>query len=214
MLGTESWRLGNRLMSAAATINEADATVVASTCPSGFDADGGNHAENRVEADRVVTFHDAKPGWTTRGRGHRRGYRHSDRGGAALSALGTSISHGPTGRAGRPYIIGGGPYTGAPALAAQVALRASAELLRRCARVRRRRDSGYSEDLIVQPYESDVLTPERAEDLRDGAQQYDNVVVLGPGSAPPTRPLEAARQFLESYTGRVVVDADALAVVP
>jgi len=121
----------------------------------------------------------------------------------------------PDGRAGRPYIIGGGPYTGAPALAAQAALRASAELSFVAAPESVAGEiQGYSEDLIVQPYESDVLTPERAEDLLETAQQYDNVVVLGPGLGTADETLEAARQFLESYTGRVVVDADALAVVP
>jgi len=216
MLGTGiSGDLREPAASAAATINEADATVVAVDVPSGFDADGGNHAENRVEADRVVTFHDAKPG--------------VDDLAAEVTVADIGIPTAaerfvgpgdidlarPDGRAGRPYIIGGGPYTGAPALAAQAALRASAELSFVAAPESVAGEiQGYSEDLIVQPYESDVLTPERAEDLLETAQQYDNVVVLGPGLGTADETLEAARQFLESYTGRVVVDADALAVVP
>ncbi|SEP68018.1 NAD(P)H-hydrate dehydratase [Natrinema salaciae] len=215
MLGTGiSGDLREPAATAAAAITEADATVVAVDVPSGFDADAGDHADNGVEADRVVTFHDAKPGL------------------AALDAAVTVADIGipvaaerfvgpgdvrlarPDGRDGRPYVIGGGPYTGAPALAAQAALRAGAELSFVAAP-----DSiageiqGYSEDLIVQPYDSDVLTPAVADDLLETAERYDDVVVIGPGLGTADETLEAARQFLASYTGRAVVDADALEVV-
>ncbi|MWV39745.1 NAD(P)H-hydrate dehydratase [Natrialba sp. INN-245] len=216
MLGTGiSGDLREPAATAARAINDADATVVAVDVPSGFDADGGDHADNRVEADHVVTFHDVKPGLE------------------ALDAEITVADIGipdaaerfvgpgdvdlarPTDREGRPYVIGGGPYTGAPALAAQSALRAGAELSFVAAP-----DSvtgeiqGYSEDLIVQPYEGDVLTPDQVDGLVETAERYENVVVLGPGLGTADETLEAVCQFLESYTGRAVVDADALAVVP
>ncbi|QLK26767.1 NAD(P)H-hydrate dehydratase [Natrinema zhouii] len=216
MLGTGiSGDLREPAATAARAINDAATTVVAVDVPSGFDADGGDHADNAVEADRVVTFHDTKPGL--------------DELAADVTVADIGIPDAaerfvgpgdidlarPDGRAGRPYIIGGGPYTGAPALAAQAALRASAELSFVAAPESVAGEiQGYSEDLIVQSYESDVLTPERAEDLLETAEQYDNVVVLGPGLGTADETLEAARQFLESYTGRVVVDADALEVVP
>ncbi|MDF9745826.1 NAD(P)H-hydrate dehydratase [Natrinema salsiterrestre] len=216
MLGTGiSGELREPAATAAAAINEADATVVAVDVPSGFDADAGDRADNGVEADRVVTFHDAKPGLE------------------AIDAEVTVADIGipaaaerfvgpgdvrlarPDGREGRPYIIGGGPYTGAPALAAQAALRGGAELSFVAVP-----DSvageiqGYSEDLIVQAYDSDVLTPDVADGLLETAERYDNVVVIGPGIGTADETLEAVRQFLGSYTGRAVVDADALEVVP
>jgi len=104
-----------------------------STCPPDSTPMEANHAENRVEADRVVTFHDAETGV-------------DDLAAevtvadiiiptAAERFVGGDIDLArPDGRAGRPYIIGGGPYTGAPALAAQAALRQRRTLLRRCAR--------------------------------------------------------------------------------
>ncbi|ELY49290.1 bifunctional ADP-dependent NAD(P)H-hydrate dehydratase/NAD(P)H-hydrate epimerase [Natronolimnohabitans innermongolicus] len=216
MLGTGiSGDLREPAATAAEAINAADATVVAVDVPSGFDANDGDHADNGVEADRVVTFHDTKPG---------------------LGALDAEVSVAdigipaaaerdvgpgdislarPDGRAGRPYVIGGGPYTGAPALAAQAALRASAELAFVAAPDTVAGEiQGYSEDLIVQSYAADVLTPDIADDLLETAEQYDNVVVLGPGLGTDEETLEAARQFLSEYTGQVVVDADALAVVP
>ncbi|WP_436344460.1 NAD(P)H-hydrate dehydratase [Natronorubrum sp. FCH18a] len=216
VLGTGiSGDLREPVATAAEAINAADATVVSVDVPSGFDANEGAHADNGVDADRVVTFHDAKPGL--------------DELAADVSVADIGIPAAaeryvgpgdislarPDGRDGRPNIIGGGPYTGAPALAAQAALRASAELSFVAAPDAVAGEiQGYSEDLIVQPYEQDVLTPEVAEDLLETAEQYDNVVVLGPGLGTDDETLEAAAQFLESYSGRVVVDADALEVVP
>lgn len=216
MLGTGiSGDLREPVATAAEAINDADATVVAVDVPTGFDADGGDHAGNRVEADRVVTFHDAKPGLEDLAAE----ITVADIGipAAAERFVGPgdlSLAR-PVGRDGRPYVIGGGPYTGAPALAAQAALRAGAELSFVAAPESVAGEiQGYAEDLIVQPYEEDVLTPERADELLETARRYDNPVVLGPGLGTADETLEAARRFLESYDGRVVVDADALAVVP
>ncbi|WP_254764920.1 NAD(P)H-hydrate dehydratase [Natrinema marinum] len=216
MLGTGiSGDLREPAATAARAINEADATVVAVDVPSGFDADGGDHAANGVDADRIVTFHDSKPGL--------------DDLEAAVSVADIGIPAAaerfvgpgdvdlarPTGRDGRPYIIGGGPYTGAPALAAQASLRAGAELSFVAAPDAVAGEiQSYAEDLIVQPYESDRLSPDRVDDLLETAERYDDVVVLGPGLGSADETLEAVRQFLSSYTGRAVVDADALAVVP
>ena len=216
MLGTGiSGDLREPAATAAAAIDDADATVVAVDVPSGLDADGGEGAANGVDADHVVTFHDVKPGLED------------------LAAEVTVADIGipaaaerfvgpgdvrlarPDGRDGRPYVVGGGPYTGAPALAAQAALRAGAELSFVAAPDAVAGEiQGYSEDLIVQPYAGEVLTPDQADDLLETAQQYDNVVVLGPGLGIDDDTLEAAREFLSAYAGEVVVDADALRVVP
>ncbi|ELY39737.1 carbohydrate kinase [Natronorubrum tibetense GA33] len=216
MLGTGiSGDLREPAATAAEAINDADATVVAVDVPSGFDANDGDHAGNGVEADRIVTFHDTKPGLDEL----TADVTVTDIGipAAAERYVGpgdVSLAR-PDGRDGRPYVIGGGPYTGAPALAAQGALRAGAELAFVAAPDAVAGEiQGYSEDLIVQPYAEDVLTPERTEELLETAEQYDNVVVLGPGLGIADETLEAAKQFLESYDGRVVVDADALRVVP
>ncbi|THE63749.1 NAD(P)H-hydrate dehydratase [Salinadaptatus halalkaliphilus] len=216
MLGTGiSGELREPAATAADAINDADATVVSVDVPSGFDAEAGEHADTGVVADHVVTFHDTKPGLENL----KAEITVADIGIPAAAERfvgpGDVTLARPDGREGRPYVIGGGPYTGAPALAAQAALRASAELAFVAAPETVSREiQGYSEDLIVQPYESEVLTPDVAEDLLETAQQYDNAVVLGPGLGTDEDTLAAAKQFLESFTGRVVVDADALEVVP
>ncbi|ELY53072.1 carbohydrate kinase [Natronococcus jeotgali DSM 18795] len=216
MLGTGiSGELREPAATAAEAINAADATVVAVDVPSGFDADAGAVADNAVEADRVVTFHDAKPGLAELDCE----LAVADIGipAAAERDVGpgdVSLAE-PDGREGRAYVIGGGPYTGAPALAAQAALRTGAELSFVAAPDAVAGEiQGYAEDLIVQPYESEILTPEVAEDLLETATSYDNVVVIGPGLGTDEETLEAARRFLSGYDGRAVVDADALEVVP
>ena len=46
------------------------------------------------------------------------------------------------------------------------------------------------------------------------ATEYDDVVVLGPGLGTADETVEAARTFIEEFKGPMVIDADALSVVP
>ncbi|MFC4245445.1 NAD(P)H-hydrate dehydratase [Natribaculum luteum] len=216
MLGTGiSGDLREPAATAARAIDEADATVVAVDVPSGFDADAGDHAENGVEADHVVTFHDEKPGMADL----EAEVHVADIGipAAAKRFVGPGDRRlaRPDERGGRAFVIGGGPFTGAPALAAQAALRAGMDLSFVAAPASVTGEiQGYAPDLIVQPYESDVLTLEQVDDLVETAERYDDVVILGPGLGTAEETLEAARDFLDSYTGPAVVDADALSIVP
>ena len=204
---------------AARAINATDTPVVAVDVPSGVDADTGDAAGIAVGADHVVTFHDTKPGLDsleTRltvadigipeaaerfvGPGDLRG-RHR----AAESHKG---DHGEI------LVIGGGPYTGAPALSAQAALRAGADLVHvACPASVAPQIQGYSENLIVHPFDGDRLTPAVVDTLVDLAVEQD-VVICGPGLGAHEETLTAVASFLESYAGRAVIDADALSVVP
>jgi len=202
---------------AAERIDESDATVVAVDVPSGVDADTGSAEGSAVEADRVVTFHDEKPGLDSLDAE----VTVADIGipAAAERFLGPGdmrpVRRGPEAEDARAYVVGGGPYTGAPALAAQAALRAGANLSFVAAPGPvAPQIQGYTEDLIVQSYDGERLSPEQVPDLVDTAESYDDVVVLGPGLGNADETLEAARQFLAEFSGRAVVDADALPVVP
>jgi len=205
--------------SAIGAINATGATVVSVDVPSGIDADTGEAAGAAVEADRVVTFHDAKPGLadldaavTVADIGIPEAAERFVGPGDLLSLGRDPASH--KGDHGRIFVIGGGPYTGAPALAAQAALRAGADLAYVAAPAAVAENiQDYSADLIVERYEGDRLAPEWVDPLLDRARERD-VVVLGPGlgDAPETR--EAVRALLAGYAGRAVVDADALSVVP
>ncbi len=218
MLGTGiSGDLREPEATAARAINDHDATVVAVDAPSGIDADTGEVPDPAVSADRVVTFHDTKPGLAALD--------------CEVTVADIGIPHAaerfvgpgdlefgapdPNAAEARVFVIGGGPYTGAPALSAQAALRAGADLsFLACPASISDVLAGYAEDLIMQAYGSDRLTPDEVEDLIDTATEYDDVVVLGPGLGTADETLEAARIFLEEFEGPMVVDADALEIVP
>ncbi|KYH25362.1 NAD(P)H-hydrate epimerase [Halalkalicoccus paucihalophilus] len=217
MLGTGiSGELREPEATAAHEINAAEATVVSVDVPSGVDADSGDVPESAVEADRVVTFHDGKPGLADLDCE----VSVADIGIPAAAEryvgpgdleLGTPAPDAGT----RVFVIGGGPYTGAPALSAQAALRSGAELsFLACPESIKDVLAGYAEDLIVQEYESDRLSPAEVEGLIETATKHDDVVVLGPGLGTADETLEAARTFLEEFEGPMVVDADALSIVP
>lgn len=197
-------------------VNASGATVVAVDVPSGVDADTGRGAGDAVDPDRVVTFHDDKPGLdaydvTVADIGIPAAAERLV-GPGELPATRSSTAH--KGDAGEVLIIGGGPYTGAPALAAQAAMRAGADLVRvACPRGIAREVQSFEAGLIVEPFDADHLTAARVPDLLDRAAAHD-AVVLGPGLGSAEATGEAVRDFLDAYDGRAVVDADALRVVP
>lgn len=204
---------------AAAAIDAADAPVLSVDVPSGLDADTGTLAPNAVDPDHVVTFHEVKPGLdaldatvTVADIGIPRGASEFV-GPGDLQRLGRDPeSH--KGDHGDVLVVGGGPYTGAPALTAQATFRAGGDLARvACPSAIADTVQGYSENLIVEPFDGERLEPRHVDALADRAAAVD-VVVLGPGlgSADPT--LSAARDLLEGLSGTVVVDADPLSVVP
>ncbi len=205
--------------SAARAINSTDATVVAVDVPSGVDADTGESAGVAVEADRIVTFHDEKPGL----RNAEADVTVADIGIPAAAERIVErgdllrLSRDPTahkGDFGKVLIVGGGPYTGAPALSGQAALRAGADLAYvACPETVTGTVQGYGEDLIVRSLSGERLAPEHVPELLSMAEGMD-CVVIGPGLGDAERTLEAVRSFLSGFEGTAVVDADALSVVP
>ncbi|WP_049899365.1 bifunctional ADP-dependent NAD(P)H-hydrate dehydratase/NAD(P)H-hydrate epimerase [Halococcus agarilyticus] len=205
---------------AAEAINATDATVVAVDVPSGVDADTGEATSGAIEADSIVTFHDEKPGLGELDAAVRVVDIGIPRAAERFVGPGdlrtnTRDPHAAKGDSGRVLVIGGGPYTGAPALAAEASLRAGADL----AFVSVPQDvfepiAGYAEDLIVQPYDAEQLSPDQVEGLVETATDHDDVVVLGPGLGTADETLEAVREFLREFDGLAVIDADALSVVP
>jgi len=204
---------------AAAAIDETDATVVSVDVPSGVDANTGEAADVAVDADRVVTFHDAKPGLAELDAE----VTVADIGipDAAETFVGPGdlsyLERDPTahkGDFGRVLVVGGGPYAGAPALTAHAALRAGADLaFVACPASVADRVQGFGESLIVRPLAGDLVGTTHLDPLLDYAAEVD-CVVLGPGLGDADGTRETVRQFLSAYDGRVVVDADALAEVP
>ncbi|MFB6152939.1 MAG: NAD(P)H-hydrate dehydratase [Halodesulfurarchaeum sp.] len=203
--------------SAIVAVNGTGGTVVAVDVPSGMDVDTGEVVDVAVEADRVITFHDQKPGL-------------ADRDDVTIADIGippaaetfvgagdlfkvTRPAESHKGDFGRVMVIGGGPYTGAPALAGQAALRAGADLAFISTPEPVADDiQGFSEDLIVEPLLGTRLLPEHADELLERAANRD-AVVIGPGLGEANDTQDAVAAFLSAFDGRAVVDADALQVV-
>jgi NAD(P)H-hydrate epimerase len=220
MLGTGiEGRLREPAATAAARMNDGNAPVLSVDVPSGLDAETGEVADNAVEPDHVITFHDTKPGLadlaaevTVAGIGIPRAAESFVERGDLLRVRRDPQSH--KGENGEVLVVGGGPYVGAPALTAQAALRAGADLVRvACPTAVAHEVQGYREDLIVRPVEGRRLEPGHVGQVLELAAGHDAVVV-GPGLGDDPDTLEAAGALLEGYPGTAVVDADALSVVP
>ncbi|MFQ3318572.1 MAG: hydroxyethylthiazole kinase-like uncharacterized protein yjeF [Natronomonas sp.] len=200
-------------------INASDATVIAVDVPSGIDADTGESEGVAVDADQVVTFHDMKPGLesvdasvTVADIGIPETAELFVERGDLLRLDRNPAAH--KGDFGRVLVVGGGPYTGAPALSAQAALRAGADLAYvACPETVAREVQGYSENLIVDSLSGSHLAPKHVPELLDRAEGMD-CVVFGPGLGDHEDSLDAVTAFFEEFDGRAVVDADALQVVP
>lgn len=198
-------------------INGSDATVISVDVPSGMDVDTGEKPGIAVEADQVVTFHDLKPGL-------------ADRSDVTVANIGIPpaaerfVGPGDLKRLNRPadshkgdfgrvLVVGGGPYTGAPALSAQAALRAGADLAFVMAPESvADQIQSYSEDLIVRPVAGERIGTEHVGQILEAARAQD-VIVLGPGLGDDAESIDAVKEVLRDFRGRAVVDADALEAV-
>lgn len=200
-------------------LNDLDAPVLAVDVPSGVNADTGEATGAAIAADRVVTFHDRKPGLadleatvTVADIGIPDAAERFIGPGDVSPRRRDPESH--KGDAGTILVIGGGPYTGAPALTGLAALRAGADLSYVvCPDVVADRIAGYSPNLIVTGVDGEHITPDHVPTVLDRAEDADAIVV-GPGLGDADATCEAVASFLAEWEGRCVVDADALAVVP
>ena len=119
-----------------------------------------------------------------------------------------------SGRSGRVVVIGGGPFAGAPALAALAALRAGAERATvLCPRAVVESVRGYSPDLVVVPVGEVVLGPaEVPAVLEELGRQRVDALAVGMGAGRATGTVEALKEVLARWSIRspCVVDADGL----
>jgi ADP-dependent NAD(P)H-hydrate dehydratase / NAD(P)H-hydrate epimerase len=201
---------------------EAGKTVISVDIPSGLDPEG-NDFEKAVHAKLTVTFHHMKTGLTTEKAKTYTGLIKLVKIGIVAAAedyvgpgdlmlLRKRESWGHKGNSGRILVIGGGPYSGAPALAALAALRSGADLVTVAvpefiAQI----VAGYSPNLIVRKLSSDILCTEDLSILATLISSHDIVVMgMGLGRAPET--LETARKILP-LCKKAVLDADALSAL-
>jgi hydroxyethylthiazole kinase-like uncharacterized protein yjeF len=200
-------------------INSSDAFVISVDVPSGFDPDGTTF-EKSVQADLTLTFHKMKVGLLSKGAEKYAGaVRVVDIGipTEAEICVGpgdikpfqerSSASH--KGDAGRVLVIGGGPFSGAPALAALGALRAGADIVT-VAAPKNVSDiiASFSPNLIVRSLSNDRLVEEDVVVISELIKKHD-VVVMGMGLGTSKESLSAIKKIVP-LCNKAVIDADAL----
>jgi len=117
------------------------------------------------------------------------------------------------GQNGRLLVIGGGPYTGAPALAGMAAYRIGTDLVFvACPDSISSVVASYSPNLIVEGLDGARLGPEHTDRLIKLTERVD-AVLLGPGLGDDPSTLEGIRSFVSACDKPMVLDADALKAV-
>jgi NAD(P)H-hydrate epimerase len=196
-----------------------------------IDSPSGLGHKISFKADLTVTFHDIKEGMIVDGT------HHPDCGELVVRIIGipqeaaTYVGPGDLlrmpkkpkrskkGENGKLLIIGGGPFTGAPALAGLAAVKAGADLVR-LAVPRGVADviASFSPDLIVErlptldPFR---LGPEVLEHLT-GSIEWCHAVLIGPGAGNDRGTLHLLKDVIShaSSEGKnIVIDADGLTAV-
>lgn len=187
-------------------INSSGRQVISVDVPSGLGTD------KVVRADVAVTFHRPKPGLFGDFSVAEIGIPPQAElfiGPGDLGLLGGRRPESRKGDSGRILVLGGGPYTGAPALTAMAALRAGADIVTVATpRTAAGAVSGFSPNLIVRGLLEDHLVPDDLPLLRDLIPRHD-VVVMGMGLGRHQETREALAQIIP-LCDRAVIDADAL----
>ncbi len=122
------------------------------------------------------------------------------------------------GRNGRIVVIGGGPYSGAPALAALSALRSGAERATVLAPSgAAERIQSFSPNLVVRPFGSERFRPTDVGEILSFVRSAGpSAILLGMGAGAHEDTVEAMRAIERELVGEfpLIVDADGLAAVP
>jgi len=196
------------------------AFVVSGDIPSGLDPDTGE-SEKAVRANVTVTFHRAKKGLlktdarehvgelVVAGIGIPEGIENLAGPGDVRLVVRQRKPGSHKGDNGRVLIVGGGPFSGAPTLAALGALRAGADWVTIAApKSVSSVISSLSPNLIVHPLSSEILVEKDVPTVLNLIRAHD-VVVIGMGLGAEEETKRAARMIIEDEASRrVVVDAD------
>ncbi|MBA7526188.1 Bifunctional NAD(P)H-hydrate repair enzyme Nnr [subsurface metagenome] len=204
-------------------INDAKANstafVVAVDVPSGLDSDTGE-AEKAVRANLTLTFHRAKKGLLNKDAmdyvgelvvadiGIPEGLEKLAGPGDVRRVMKRKASS-HKGDNGRVLIVGGGPFFGAPTLAALASLHAGADWVTIAApKSVSPIISSLSPNLIVQPLSSGILVEKDVPLVSSLIKKHD-VVVIGMGLGAEEETKKATKMIIEDNASKkVVVDAD------
>lgn len=222
MLGTGvKGRLREPFARAVEIINSSNSYVVAVDVPTGLNPDTGEYV-TAVKADLTVTFHKAKPGLVkpdvaevvgelvVRDIGIPLLFEKLTGPGDVKKVYRRYLT-GHKGNHGRVLIVGGGPYSGAPALAAMAAYATGADVVTVAVpEVVYDIVASFSPNLIVRKLSGDMLGMKNLEEIRELAAKH-HVVVMGMGAGRSEEVKEVAEEVLKlEEVKKAVLDADAL----
>ncbi|MCX9014767.1 MAG: NAD(P)H-hydrate dehydratase [Candidatus Methanoperedens sp.] len=200
-------------------INASGAYVISIDVPSGFDPDGGDF-DKSVRANLTATFHKMKVGLLpATAREYTGGIQVIDIGippdaeffvgKGDIKPFMERQAGSHKGDSGRVLIIGGGAYSGAPALSALAALRAGADIVTVAAP---KSVSGiiasFSPNLIVHALSGKRLSVNHIPEISRLIEKHD-VVVMGMGLGTSGETVQAVREIIP-LCKKLVLDADAL----
>ncbi len=194
-------------------INASSAFIISVDVPSGMNPDTGV-GEKIVNPDLIITFHKMKKGLL-----NAPNVKVADigipkdaeffAGPGDLRLLAPRDAQSHKGDNGRILVIGGGAYSGAPALTALASLRAGADIVTVAAPLSVADIiASFSPNLIVSTLTSDVLVPDDVLIIKELIPKHD-VVVIGMGLGESKLTDRAVRAIVP-LCKKVVVDADAL----
>lgn len=188
--------------------------IISIDVPSGL---GTNMA---VKPVMTITLHDVKEGMTEANSGRievvdigipKDAERFAGPGEYVYYPIPTMDSH--KGKNGRVLVIGGGPYTGAPSLAAMGAYRIGADLVQIATPEQSFLTvSGYSPNFIVHRMPGNVFTDGNLDQVL-GLTGLVDAVIIGSGVGRDPRTQEAVRDFVKECNKPMVIDADAFSAL-
>ncbi|MGD9962307.1 MAG: NAD(P)H-hydrate dehydratase [Thermoplasmata archaeon] len=114
------------------------------------------------------------------------------------------------GDSGKVLVIGGGPYSGAPAFTGMAAMRSGIDLVFVATPEPVATPVAiYSPNIIVRPLAGSILGPEHVDGLLAMSKEFD-AVAIGPGLGNDRRTLLAVQRFVSKCKAPMVIDADAI----
>ncbi len=199
------------------TINQlSDKFIVSVDIPTGMGT------SKSVHPNATITFHDKKPNMNETNCGDliiadikipEKAQTHVGPGELSVYYP-RSKKESHKGQNGRVLVVGGGPFTGAPALSGLAALRTGSDLAfvatpKNAAQI----IASYSPNLIVHPLESDTFLSEN--DVSTVVSYFNQVdsVLIGPGLGDSSETNAAVRSIIKeavSSSKKIVIDADAI----
>ncbi len=192
-------------------MNQVEATIVSIDVPSGL----GTSLSVRPKI--TISMHDTKEGMDQGNSGEmivvdigipKAASEYTGPGEFVYYPIPARGSH--KGQNGRLLIIGGGPYTGAPALSGLAALAVGVDLVWIASpEVSARTIASYTPNFIVKPLKGNALSPENLDEIKGLLDSVDAVLV-GPGLGRDEGTVKAVCRLVEEIMLPILIDADGL----